>query len=83
MRTMVQCGRCKGSGKVPNLSIGAPPGATQMCPGCNGDGNVNVNTPATHCGQCRGSGFVPNTSIGAPPGATQTCPGCGGSGWAR
>ncbi|HPV23984.1 MAG TPA: hypothetical protein PLJ65_07400 [Casimicrobium sp.] len=81
--TMVQCGRCKGSGKIPNNSWGAPPGTMQPCYGCGGDGSVNVATPPTPCGNCHGSGHVPNNSTGAPPGTTQPCYGCGGSGWAR
>ena len=56
MRTMVQCGRCKGTGHIPNTSIGAPPGAMIACYGCGGDGSVNVNTPPTQCGRCHGTG---------------------------
>ena len=73
---VVKCAYCNGFGRV------YPDGKKENvrpCPGCGGQGSVNVGFPVTKCNWCSGNGNVydKKKKIYEP------CPACKGCGYVR
>ena len=85
---LVNCKGCQGSGTMTLVTRFMPTTNHQtiQCPGCGGDGKVNVPDPNALCARCTGAGII---TVQPLPGGfdmsgghTESCPGCGGSGYA-
>jgi DnaJ-class molecular chaperone len=86
---LVKCRGCQGSpGKMTLIAHYFPRQENNIitCPGCGGDGMVNVPDPNKFCVRCAGSGKIEVKRLGTMDqsgGHTEHCPVCGGNGYAH
>ena len=86
---LVKCKGCQGSsGKMTLITRYFPSQEKRIitCPGCGGDGMLDIPDPNALCARCIGTGIiqVPDAGIFDETGGhTEQCPVCGGGGYAR
>jgi DnaJ-class molecular chaperone len=86
---LVKCRGCQGTpGKMTLIARYSPRQENRVitCPGCGGDGAVDIPDPNMLCAQCDGRGTIhvkPAGIMDQSGGHTEHCPSCGGSGYAR